>query len=58
MTVAVGGPPTVGKTEVAIAMAGLLASDRVLLVDVADTYPSIAPRLSSGVASALALSIR
>lgn len=45
VTIAVGGPPTVGKTEVAIGMAGLLASDRVLLVDVADTYPSIARRL-------------
>ncbi len=46
MTIAVGGPPTVGKTEVAIAMAGLLASSgRTLLLDTADIYPSVARRL-------------
>lgn len=46
MTIAVGGPPTVGKTEVAIALSGLLASaGRALLLDVADIYPSIARRL-------------
>ena len=46
LTVVVGGPPTVGKTEVAVGMAGLLAShNRALLVDAADTYPSIARRL-------------
>jgi MinD-like ATPase involved in chromosome partitioning or flagellar assembly len=46
LTVVVGGPPTVGKTEVAVGMAGLLAShSQALLVDAADTYPSIARRL-------------
>lgn len=45
-TVVVGGPPTSGKTEIAIGMAGLLAShNRTLVVDAADTYPSIARRL-------------
>lgn len=46
LTMAVGGPPTVGKTEVAIGLAGLLASHGpALLVDAADTHPSIARRL-------------
>lgn len=45
-TVTVGGPPTVGKTEVAIGLAGLLAAHGpALLVDAADTYASIARRL-------------
>lgn len=45
-SVAVGGPPTVGKTEVAIGLAGLLAGHGPsLLVDAADTYPSVARRL-------------
>lgn len=46
VTIAVGGPPAVGKTEVAVGLAGLLAADgRALLVDAADTYPSVARRL-------------
>lgn len=46
MAIAVGGPPTVGKTEVAIGLAGLLAMhSRTLLVDAADAYPSLARRL-------------
>lgn len=45
-TIAVGGPATVGKTEVAVGLAGFLANGRrALLVDAADTYPSIARRL-------------
>ena len=46
VTVAIGGPPTVGKTEVAIGLAGLLAEHGpALLVDAAETYPSVARRL-------------
>lgn len=46
VTVVIGGPPTVGKTEVAIGLAGLLAEHGpALLVDAADTYPSVARRL-------------
>lgn len=46
LTIAFGGPPTAGKTEVAVGIAGILASGgRTLLVDAAETYPSIARRL-------------
>lgn len=46
LVVAVGGPPTVGKTEVAVALATILSSDGpVLLLDTSDGYADVAQRL-------------
>ena len=46
--IAVGGPAGAGATEVAVALATLVA-DRPLLVDLDETHPSLARRLGLGV---------